>query len=207
VFAGTTSQERKLKAEEMARIEGLVVVPPFDHPRIIAGQGTTGLEIAEDWPEVDMVLVPIGGGGQVSGVGVALKTLLPRTRVYGVEPQGAPAMRAALDAGEPVTLGSVDTIADGLKPVRVGDLTFRHAQAYMDDVVLVDDEAIRTATSLLLHDRKLVVEFSGAATLGAVLSGAVDSRGLNVAVVLSGGNLDTSALERLAGEAGPGGEG
>ena len=195
VFAGTTSYERQTRAEAMAMEEGLVVVPPFDHPHIIAGQGTMGLEIAEQWPEVEMVLVPIGGGGQISGVSAALKALLPRVRVIGVEPAGAPGMRTALDAGEPVTLDGVDTIADGLKTVRVGDLTFRHAQAYVDDVVLVDDDAIKAATSLLLFRRKLVVEFSGAATLGAVLSGVVEVRDRKVAVVLSGGNLDPSVIQ------------
>jgi threonine dehydratase len=198
VFAGTTSQERMIRAEALAMEAGLVVVPPFDHPRIIAGQGTVGLEIAEDWPEVDAVLVPIGGGGQVSGLAVALKALLPGVRVIGVEPEGAPAMRTALEAGEPVTLDHSDSIADGLKPVRVGDLTFRHAQALLDEIVLVDDQTIRAATSHLLHGRKLVVEYSGAATLAAVMAGAVEARGRRVAVVLSGGNLDASALKELA---------
>jgi threonine dehydratase len=197
VFAGTTSHERKTKAENMAREEGLLVVPPFDHPHIIAGQGTIGLEIAEEWPAVDAVLVPIGGGGQVSGLSVAMKAALPHVQVIGVEPTGAPGMRAALDAGKPVTLEQVDTIADGLKPVRVGDLTFRHAEAFLDDVVLVDDDAIREATSVLLHQRKLVVEYSGAATLGAVLSGVVDARGRRVVVVVSGGNRDPSAIQDL----------
>ena len=201
VFAGTTSHERKTKAEAMAREEGLMVVPPFDHPHIIAGQGTMGLEIAEEWPEVDQVLVPIGGGGQISGLSVALKALLPHVQVIGVEPEGAPGMRAALDAGEPVTLDGVDTIADGLKPVRVGDLTFRHARAYVDDVVLVDDQAIKAATSVLLLQRKLVVEYSGAATLGALLSGVVDARDRKVVAVLSGGNLDSSVIEDLSRDA------
>ena len=105
-----------------------------------------------------------------------------------------------LASGKPESIDRVDTIADGLKPVRVGDLTFRHAQAYLDDVVMVDDDAIRAATSLLLLRRKLVVEYSGAATLGAVLSGAVEARGRKVAVVLSGGNLDSSVIQDLAGE-------
>jgi threonine dehydratase len=199
IFAGTTSQERMARAEALAREEGLRVVPPFDHPHIIAGQGTVGLEIAQEWPEVEVVLVPIGGGGQVSGLSVALKAILPGVRVIGVEPEGAPAMRTALEAGKPVTLGRTESIADGLKPVRVGDLTFRHAQVFLDEVVLVDDQTIRAATSFLLHGRKLVVEYSGAATLAAVLGGAVEARGRKVAVVLSGGNLDASALEELAG--------
>jgi threonine dehydratase len=198
VLEGTTSCHRQTRAEAIADAESLTMVPPFEHPFIIAGQGTVGTEIAEDWPEVDLVLVPIGGGGLISGTAVALKNLLPQVEVVGVEASGAPAMRAALDAGRPVTLDSVDTIADGLKPVRVGDLTFRHAREHIDDVVLVDDEHIRKATGLLLARRKLVVEYSGATPVGALLSGAIDIRGRNVAAILSGGNLDSSLMEDLA---------
>ncbi len=198
VLEGTTSLHRQSRAYAIAEAEGLTMVPPFDHPYIIAGQGTVGREIVEDWPEVDMVLVPIGGGGLASGTAVALKSLLPDARVIGVEAAGAPSMRAALDAGEPVTLDGIDTIADGLAPIRTGDLTFLHGKEFFDDVVLVEDEAIREATALLLSRRKLVVEYSGAAPVGALISGAVDVAGLNVAAVLSGGNLDPSLLEGLA---------
>jgi len=198
VIEGTTSNHRQTRAEAIAQAEGLTMVPPFDHPFIIAGQGTVGREIAEDWPEVEVVLVPIGGGGLVSGVAVALRALLPHVEVVGVEAKGAPAMRWALDAGRPVTLDGVDTIADGLKPLRAGDLTFRHARDLLDDVVLVDDEAIKKATALLLSRRKLVVEYSGAAPVGAVLSRAFDVRGRKVVAVLSGGNLDPSVMESLA---------
>jgi threonine dehydratase len=159
-----------------------------------------GLEIAQDWPEVDLVLAPIGGGGLASGTAAALKGLLPGVRVVGVEPEGAPTMRAALDAGEPVTLNGTRTIADGLAPVRAGSVTFLHAREFLDDVVLVTDDAIRRATATLLSGRKLVVEYSGAATLAALMSGAVEAAGLKVAVVLSGGNLDPSLLGALAAE-------
>jgi threonine dehydratase len=198
VLEGTTSAHRQTRAEAIAEAEGLTMVPPFEHPFIIAGQGTVGAEIAEDWPEVDLVLVPIGGGGLISGTAVALKSLLPKVEVVGVEAEGAPAMKAALEAGTPVSLDSVETIADGLKPVRVGDLTFRHAREYVDRVVVVDDDSIRKAAGLLLSRRKLVVEFSGAAPVGALLSGALDVRGRNVAAVLSGGNLDPSLMESVA---------
>jgi threonine dehydratase len=200
VFAGTTSVHRQLRAEELAESEGLTMVPPFDHPWIIAGQGTVGREIALDWPQVDTVLAPVGGGGLSSGIAVALKALLPGVRFIGVEAEGAPGMRNALEAGEPVLLESNDTIADGIKTMRAGDLTFRHARALFDDVVLVTDEAIREATALLLGVRKLVVEYSGAASLAAVLSRVVDVKGRRVAVVLSGGNLDPSLMDLLARE-------
>jgi len=198
IIEGTTSNHRQARAEAIAQAEGLTVVPPFDHPFIIAGQGTVGKEIAEDWPEVEVVLAPIGGGGLVSGIAVALKALLPHVEVVGVEAKGAPGMRRALDAGSPVTLDGVDTIADGLKPLRAGDLTFRHARELLDDVVLVEDEAIREATALLVSRRKLVVEYSGAAPVGALLSRAFDPRGRKVVAVLSGGNLDPSVLRGLA---------
>jgi len=177
------------------------MVPPFDHPWIIAGQGTVGREIALDWPQVDTVLAPVGGGGLSSGIAVALKAILPDVRFIGVEAEGAPGMRRALDAGEPVLLDSNDTIADGIKTLKAGDLTFRHARTLFDDVVLVTDEAIREATALLLGGRKLVVEYSGAAALAALLSRVVGAGGRRMAVVLSGGNLDPSLMEPLLREA------
>lgn len=201
IFEGTTSAHRYERARSMADAEGLTMAPPFEHPYVIAGQGTVGREIAQDWPDVQLVLAPIGGGGLVSGTALALKAMISGVRVVGVEAAGAPTMRAALDAGKPVDLPSVDTIADGLKPVRVGDLTFQHAEKYLDDVVVVDDDRIREAAALLLGRRRLVVEFSGAAPVGALLAGAVETEGLNVAAVLSGGNLDASHMTDLAGSA------
>lgn len=197
VFEGTTSVERKDRAERIAEAEGLVIVPPFDHRHIIAGQGTVGLEIAKDWPDVDLVLAPIGGGGLASGVAAAIKRMIPKARVVGVEPEGAASMRAALDNGSPKVLESIDTIADGLAPVIAGELTFEHARDLMDDVVTVDDDAIRQATARLVADHKLVVEYSGAATTAALLSGRVEAEGQRVAAVVSGGNLDPSILASL----------
>lgn len=197
VFEGTTSVERRARAERIAEREGLVIVPPFDHRHIIAGQGTVGLEIARDWADVDIVLAPIGGGGLASGVAASVKRLLPGTKVIGVEPSGAASMRLALDRGAPAVLDEVDTIADGLKPVVAGQLTFEHARDLMDDVVTVDDESIRRATGMLVNRQKLVVEYSGAATTAALLSGAVKPDGGRVAAVISGGNLDPSLLSNL----------
>ncbi|HSR42369.1 MAG TPA: threonine/serine dehydratase [Longimicrobiales bacterium] len=197
VFEGTTSVERQRRAEAMAREQGLTVVPPFDHPDIIAGQGTVGLETAQEWPELDTFVVPVGGGGLASGSAVAIRALIPEARIVGVEPVGAASMRAALDADEVVELDGIDTIADGLAPVRAGELTFRHVRALGDDVATVEDEAIREAAAWLLTRRKLVVEFSGAATVGALRSGAVPVEGRRVAAVLSGGNLDPSLLGEL----------
>ena len=200
-FAGTTSEHRRVRAEEIAEAEGMVMVPPFDHPWIIAGQGTVALEVFEDWPDVDMLVVPIGGGGQMAGCAAALRRLKPDASIFGVEPAGAPTMRRALDAGRPETLERIDTIADGLAPTRAGDLTYAHAAALLDDVVLVEDGDIRRAAAHLITRRKLVVEYSGAATVAALMSGRVPAAGRNVCAVLSGGNLDTSLLGEILGAA------
>lgn len=197
VFEGTTSLERKERADEIAERDGMVMVPPFDHRHIIAGQGTVGLEIARAWPDVDVVLVPIGGGGLASGVAAAVKRIAPDARVIGVEPEGAASMRLALDNGSPQPLPRVDTIADGLAPVIVGQLTFEHARDLMDDVVTVSDAWIRKAAMLLLERQKLIVEYSGATAAAALLAGKVELEGGRVAAVVSGGNLDPSILVNL----------
>ncbi|MEJ2503662.1 MAG: threonine/serine dehydratase [Gemmatimonadota bacterium] len=205
VMEGTTSLARRKRAEAIQAERGLTMVPPFDHPDIIAGQGTTGLEILKDWPDVGAIVVPIGGGGLISGIAAWVKRHRPAVRVIGVEPTGAPAMYRSLEAGEIVTLDAIDSIADGLVPVRPGDLTFLHTRALVDDVVLVDDAAIRAAAAALLLRAKLLVEYSGAATVAALRSGLVDDG--PVAAVVSGGNIDPSAIPELLGEAGrpPGG--
>lgn len=197
VFEGTTSLERKARCEAIAAEEGLHVVPPFDHPAIIAGQGTAGLEILEDFPEVDTVLAPIGGGGLFAGTCVAMRALRPEVRLVGVEPVGGASMKAALEAKRVVTLEATASIADGLLPVRAGELTFEHIRDLADEVVTVEDEAIREATRRLVTDHHLVVEFSGAATVAALLSGALDVGGRRVAAILSGGNMDPTLLEGL----------
>ena len=197
VLEGTTSLERMAKAESLAEERGLVMVPPFDDPTIIAGAGTVGLEIAEDWDAFDSVLVPIGGGGLCSGTAAALRRLRPEVRIYGVEPTGAASMKAALEAGEPVSLDHSASVADGLMPVRTGNLTFKHVRKFVDDVVLVDDDAIREAVSLLFKQERLVVEFSGAATVAALRSGKVETEGRGVVAVVSGGNMDPAILVDL----------
>ena len=194
VLEGTTSLERRAKAESIALERGLVMVPPFDHPSIIAGQGTVGLEIAEDWDAFDSVVVPIGGGGLCSGTAAALRRLRPGVRIFGVEPAGGAAMKAALDAGEPVTLDRSESIADGLLPVRISELTLAHVRELVDDVVLVDDDAIRSAASLLFKQQRLVVEFSGAATVAALRSGRIETEGRRVVAIISGGNVDQALL-------------
>ena len=201
IFAGTTSADRRQRAEAEAARRGLTMVPPFDHEWIIAGQGTAGLEILEQLPDVAAVLVPIGGGGLAAGVAAAIKQSCPEVKVIGVEPEGAAAMKASLEAGEPVTLPSTNSIADGLMPVRPGDLTFAHVRAFADAVITVTDDAIAKAVLWIFANAKLVAEPSGAATAAAVLSGALDTAltisGPIVAIV-SGGNMAADKLVELA---------
>jgi threonine dehydratase len=187
LFAGTTVLDRKSRAESEAAARGLTMVPPFDHPWIIAGQGTCGLEIVEQRPSVTVVYVPIGGGGLVSGVAVAVKALRSTVRVVGVEPAGAPKMTASRAAGHPVTLPKTASIADGLLSIRPGDLTFAHVQALVDEVVTVDDGEIASAVKWLFDNTNIVAEPSGAASVAAVLRER-PSGGNDVAVI-SGGNV------------------
>ncbi len=192
-FEGTTSVERKRRAEAIAAERDLVIVPPFDDRRIIAGQGTVGLEIVEDWPGVERVIAPVGGGGLLSGVAAAVRALAPDVEVFGVEPRGAPSMQRSLAAGQPVQLESAASVADGLKPVRPGDLTFEHARSLVSEVVIVEDEEILRALAWLAEECRLLVEPSGAAAMAAVLTGALPGPDVSTAVILSGGNVDPTS--------------
>jgi threonine dehydratase len=196
VLAGTTTADRLARAEELVRDEGLTLVPPYDDQRIIAGQGTVGLEIAADLPSVDTVLVPVGGGGFSAGVASAIKLRLPNARVIGVEPTGAPKLSRARAAGRPVKLEHSGGLADGLLAVEIGTVTFAHHQRYIDDVILVDDAALKRAMRLLLDRMKLVVEPSGAITVAALLEGKIEPTGPTVAI-LSGGNIEWEGLRGL----------
>lgn len=199
-LAGTTTQHRMDRAVELVELEGLTMVPPYDHLWIIAGQGTTGREIIEDLPKAGLILVPVGGGGLSAGVAAAVKLMNPHTRVIGVEPAGAPKLSRARAAGMPVTLEGTASIADGLMAVRVGTLNFAHHQAYLDDVVAVEDSATREAVRFLLDRSKLVAEPSGAITVAALLSGAVQAADDTVCI-LSGGNTEWDGLCELLADA------
>jgi len=199
-LAGTNTHHRMERAREIAAESGGVLVPPYDHPWIVAGQGTAGLEIVEDLPSVRLVLVPVGGGGLSAGVATAVKLLSPETRVVGVEPSSAPKLTRAREAGGPVDIGATQGLADGLLAVRIGDVTFAHHERYLDDVVTVDDDALRPAMRMLLDRMKLVAEPSGAITLAALMAGVVApaTEGDTVAV-LSGGNIEWTGLLALLG--------
>jgi threonine dehydratase len=194
VLAGTTTFDRLQKAEELVANEGSTLVPPYDHNLIIAGQGTVGLEIANDAPHIENVLVPVGGGGFSAGVASAIKLKLPNAKVIGVEPTTSPKLSQARAAGKPVRIPSSGGLADGLLAVEIGHVTFAHHQKYLDDVVTVDDDALR----LLLDRMKLVVEPSGAITVAALLEKRFVPRGPTVAV-LSGGNIEWDGLRAILG--------
>ena len=197
VFAGRTSEDRQRQAEEIARQDGLAIVPPFDHPDIVAGQATLGLEIAEELPDARTVVVPVGGGGLIAGVVTGLAAGGSAAHVWGVEPAGAPKLQRSLAVGRPVRLDRTASIADGLITLTVGAIPFAQLVAHRDrvaGVALVDDDALRDAVHFLWRECRLAVEPSGAATTAAVRSGAVHPIPPTVLVV-SGGNVDPSLLE------------
>jgi threo-3-hydroxy-L-aspartate ammonia-lyase len=196
VLAGTTTKHRMDRALELVSEHGMTLVPPYDHPVIIAGQGTVGLEITEDLPNLNTVLVPVGGGGLSAGVATAIKLMIPSARVIGVEPTGAPKLTHARAAARPVLLEHTSSLADGLLAVQIGTLNFAHHQAYLDDVVTIPDDALRDAMRWLLDRMKLVTEPSGAITFAALQSGAVRATGDTVCV-LSGGNIEWMGLRDL----------
>src|SRR5213594_231726 len=197
VLAGRTSDDRQRRAEAIAAREGLAIVPPFDHPDIVAGQATVGLEIAEQLADVRTVVVPVGGGGLIAGVVTGLAAAGSRATVWGVEPAGAPKLKRSLEAGHPVRLERTASIADGLITLGVGEIPFAQLAAQRDrvaGVVLVEDDALREAVHFLWQQCRLAVEPSGAATTAAVRSGAIHPVSPTVLVV-SGGNVDPSSLE------------
>lgn len=186
------------KMEELRDRHGYTFVHPYDDELVMAGQGTVGLEIMADLPKVDVVVVPVGGGGLISGVATAVKSIMPGVRVYGVEPIGAAAVKAALKAGEPVRLQSINTIADGLSAPIAGVNSLQHIREYVDDVVLVDDDAIRDALRYILERMKILLEPAGAAGFAALFAGRIpDVANKTVAVVASGGNMDLARLKDL----------
>jgi threonine dehydratase len=199
VLAGRTSEDRRVAAVAIAEREGLAVIPPFDHPDIIAGQATVGLEIAADLPDVATVVVPVGGGGLISGVVRGLAAAGSRARVVGVEPVGAPKLTRSLAAGHPVTLERAASLADGLITLSVGAIPFAVLQAdaaRLAGVVTVEDDSLREAVHFLHRNCGLTVEPSGAATTAALRSGALARlREPPLVLVISGGNVDPALLE------------
>ncbi|HVE32159.1 MAG TPA: threonine/serine dehydratase [Gemmatimonadaceae bacterium] len=198
VLHGASGNESFPHAHELARERGLTFVHPFDDERICAGAGTTGLELLEQVADLDVVVVPIGGGGLISGIAVAIKESNPKIRVYGVEPTGAASTRLSLDSGRAMRLTSLNTIADGLAAPMTGELNYEIVKRYVDDVIVIDDDAIAEGLRQLLFSAKLLAEPAGAAAVGALLAKAVPVRqGERVAAIVSGGNVDAAKLAKI----------
>jgi threonine dehydratase len=198
VLHGQIWDEANEKARELAARDGLTYIHPFDDPQLIAGQGTLGLEIYEDWPEVDVAVVPIGGGGLISGVSMALRHMNPRIRIIGVESSGAPGMQRSVAAGHVVTLERVDSRIDGLRVQRVGEFTLQAVRENVEEVVTLPDEAMFDAMLWLMSYCKVVTEGAAAATVAALLHGLVRApAGARVACVLSGGNVNLDQLKGM----------
>ena len=186
------------KAIELRDKHGYTFVHPFDDPLVIAGQGTIGLEILEQLPDVDVIVVPVGGGGLISGVAFVAKTLNPDIRVYGVQAAGAPSMAESVHSGKQVHLDSVATIADGIAVKSPGDNTFNMCMSYVDDIVTVTDDETADAILWLMEKQKLVAEGAGAVSVAAVKSGKIpDIEGKKVVCIVSGGNIDVNMLNRV----------
>ena len=201
VFVGPSGPERQIKAEELAAERGYVIVPPYDDDKIIAGQGTAGLEILEDLPDVELVLVPVGGGGLISGISTAIKLSKPTTKVIGVEPELAGDAQASLRAGEIVRFPPeqvLQTCADGLRAQYIGTMTFEHIRRYVDDIVTVSEDEIMRAARILAQNPKTVAEPSGAVATAAWLfhGDSLPASNFTVAVI-SGGNIDPALLQQI----------
>lgn len=199
VLHGSIWDEANEKALELVESEGLTYIHPFDDPHLIAGQGTVGLEIMEDVPDAEVVVVPIGGGGLISGVSMAVKAISPEVRVIGVESSGAPAMKESVKAGRRITLDEVDCVIDGLRVKRVGQNTRSVVSRFVDEIATLPDARIFDAVLWLMTRAKLVTEGAAASPVAALLEGLVDApAGTKTVCVLSGGNLDVEKLRGLS---------
>ena len=198
VLHGSIWDEANEKAKQLVAEKGYTYIHPFDDLQLIQGQGTVGLEMIQDWPEIDVAVVPIGGGGLISGIAMALKSVNPKVRIIGVESSGAPGMKRSVDEGRLVTLDRVDCIIDGLREKRVGEKTFEIVRQYVDEVVTLPDEQIFDAVVWTMHHAKLVPEGAAAAPVGALLHGLVKApAGSKVVCVLSGGNVNLEPLKGM----------
>ena len=196
-YAGSSVDDALVAAKEFAERTGAILIHPFDHPDVIAGQGTVGLEIIEQCPDVGTIVTAVGGGGLISGVAVAAKALRPDVRVIGVQARGAAAYPPSLAAGSPQRLAGSTTIADGIAVLRPGELTFVHVSKLVDEIVTVSDEDLSAALLLLLERHKMLVEPAGGAAVAALMTGAVTVGPEPVVAILSGGNIDPMLLLRV----------
>lgn len=196
VLHGSVYDDAYAEARRLQQETGATFIHPFDDPMVIAGQGTIGLEIMDEMPDTDTIVVPVGGGGLAAGVAAAVKMLHPSVRVIGVQAAGAAGMKASLEAGHVVSLPSAKTIADGIAVKQPGELTFELCRKYLDEVVTVDDDEIAQAILFLMEKGKMVAEGAGAAPVAAIMNRKLDCRG-KIAAVISGGNIDVTMISRI----------
>ncbi|MEG2009984.1 MAG: threonine ammonia-lyase, partial [Oscillospiraceae bacterium] len=185
------------KARELEKIEKRVFIHPFDDEDVIAGQGTIGLELLEQLPDMDAVIVPVGGGGLISGIAFTVKQINPKCKVYGVQVAGAPSMAHSIQQGEILELAGVSTFADGIAVKRPGELSFDLVRQYVDEIVTVTDDEAATAVLALIEQQKLIAEGAGAVAVAAAMFGKVDLRGKKTVCIVSGGNIDVTILSRV----------
>src|SRR5450631_3967762 len=202
ILHGANYDEACEEAIRRSRDQDLTFVHPFDDDAVIAGQGTLGLEILQQHPDIEAIISPIGGGGLIGGIACAVKEKSPGVRIIGVQPSRLPSMKAAIAEGKPVTLNPAATIADGIAVRRAGDRTFPLVRKYVDEIVTVDEEEIANAILLLLEREKTLAEGAGAAAIAALINRKIEIAGKNIAVLVCGGNMDVTLLSRII-ERGP----
>ena len=197
VLYGEVFDESAARAQELSDTEGMIYVPPFDDYEVLCGQGTIGLEILDQLPDVDAVIVPVGGGGLISGVAFAIKSLKPDVKVYGVQAEGAPSMYRSLHEHKYQTLSAVSTFADGIQVKTPGELTYKLCEEYVDDIVTVSEDETAAAILSLMENQKLVAEGAGAVPVAAALFHKLPIEGKKVVCLVSGGNIDVNILNRV----------
>lgn len=201
VQSGTIYDHAYNKALEIQKEEGLIFLHPFNDEYVIAGQGTIGLEILQEDPDIDAIFVPVGGGGILAGIALAAKSIKPSVKVYGVEAKNAASMKKALENGSPIALDSAKTIADGIAVAKVGDLTYEIVKKYVDDIITVSEEEIACSVLFLLEKSKVVAEGAGAVSLAGLLANKVDVKGKKTCIIISGGNIDVNNIEKIVNKA------
>lgn len=197
ILAGSCYDDAYITSREIAEKEGRAFIHPFDDEDVIAGQGTIGLELLEQLPDMDAVIVPVGGGGLISGIAFVVKTLNPSCKVYGVQASGAASMANALKCGRVEELSAVSTFADGIAVKRPGSMTFDLVSSYVDEIVTVSDDEVATAILELIEQHKLIAEGAGAVAVAAAMFGKVDIKGKKAVCIVSGGNIDVNILSRV----------
>lgn len=197
ILCGEVYDDAYAKACEVQKATGAVFIHPFDDDYVIAGQGTIGLEILEELPELDIVVVPVGGGGILSGIAIALKSLKPSIKIIGVQTANVPSMQEALKIGHPIEIKAIATIADGIAVKKAGSKTFEIIEKYVDEIITVTEDEIANAILYMMEKNKVMAEGAGATAAAAILAGKINAKNKNICGVISGGNVDINLVDRI----------